>query len=239
MAQAGALYFQVMNVPLSPIRCLYRGVDLYPKKVGVVSGDCRYTYAQFGERCERLASGLHSAGVRPATASPISASTTTSFWKATFGVLLAGAIVMPLNVRLTPAELTGILNHAEPRIADLRIRLRPAGRATAAGLPGHRAVLDRNRAEPYEELLSHGRVRAPGPLLHRRERDRRTVLHQRQHRHAEGRHALASHRISARALLRRIVQLTTTTPWNCTPSRCSTPTAGDAPHTSTMIGLSR
>ena len=52
-----------MNVPLTPIRCLYRGVDLYGKKTGIVSGDRRFTYAEFGERCERLASGLLSAGV--------------------------------------------------------------------------------------------------------------------------------------------------------------------------------
>ena len=47
-----------MKLPLTPIRCLYRGVDLYGHKVGVVSGADRYTYAEFGERCERLAAGL-------------------------------------------------------------------------------------------------------------------------------------------------------------------------------------
>jgi hypothetical protein len=45
-----------MNVPLTPIRCLYRAVDLYGKKTGVVCGSNSYTYAQFVERCERLAS---------------------------------------------------------------------------------------------------------------------------------------------------------------------------------------
>jgi fatty-acyl-CoA synthase len=52
-----------MHVPLSPIRCLYRGVELYGKKTGVVSGGCRFTYAEFGERCERLAAGLLDAGI--------------------------------------------------------------------------------------------------------------------------------------------------------------------------------
>ena len=47
-----------MHVPLTPIRCLYRGVDLYGRKIGVVDGDARFTYAEFGERCERLAAGL-------------------------------------------------------------------------------------------------------------------------------------------------------------------------------------
>ena len=46
---------RVMHVPLTPIRCLYRAVDLYGRKTGIVSGDSRFTYAEFGERCERLA----------------------------------------------------------------------------------------------------------------------------------------------------------------------------------------
>ena len=61
-----------MKVPLTPIRCLYRGVDLYGAKVGVVSGNHRYTYAEFGERCERLANGLLSEGIQPGRSSRIS-----------------------------------------------------------------------------------------------------------------------------------------------------------------------
>jgi hypothetical protein len=54
---------EVMHVPLSPIRCLYRGMDLFGKKVGVVCGERRFTYAEFGERCERLAAGLQARGI--------------------------------------------------------------------------------------------------------------------------------------------------------------------------------
>jgi len=59
-----------MHVPLTPIRALYRAVDLYGRKVGVVSGPRRLTYAEFGERCERLAFGLLAEGVARAIASP-------------------------------------------------------------------------------------------------------------------------------------------------------------------------
>ena len=105
-----------MFVPLTPIRCLYRGVDLYPKKEGIVSGDHRFTYAEFGERCERLAAGLLAAGVRPGDRVAYLSFNNHQLIEGYFGVLLASAMVMPLNVRLTPAELTEILNHAEPRI---------------------------------------------------------------------------------------------------------------------------
>src|ERR1044071_5761668 len=105
-----------MNVPLTPIRCLYRGVDLYGKKTGVVSGSARFTYAEFGERCERLAFGLLAAGVQPGDRVAYLSFNTHQLLEGYFAPLLAGAIVMPLNVRLTAAELTGILNHAEPRV---------------------------------------------------------------------------------------------------------------------------
>src|ERR1041384_5374109 len=105
-----------MFVRLTPIRCLYRGVDLYPKKLGIVSGEHRFTYAEFGERCERLAAGLLAAGVRPGDRVAYLSFNNHQLIEGYFGVLLASAIVMPLNVRLTPAELTEILNHAEPRM---------------------------------------------------------------------------------------------------------------------------
>ena len=51
-----------MFVPLTPIRCLHRAVDLFPNKIGIVSGERQFTYREFGERCERLASALQRHG---------------------------------------------------------------------------------------------------------------------------------------------------------------------------------
>src|ERR1051326_8314657 len=53
-----------MFVPLTPMRCLHRAVDLFGKKIGVVSGAKQFTYAQFGERCEKLATALAKEGIR-------------------------------------------------------------------------------------------------------------------------------------------------------------------------------
>src|SRR5215471_2364309 len=105
-----------MKLPLTPIRCLYRGVDLYGGKVGVVSGAERYTYRQFGERCERLAAGLLAAGIRPGDRVAFLSFNNHQLLEGYYGVPLARAVVMPLNVRLTPTELTNILNHSEARI---------------------------------------------------------------------------------------------------------------------------
>src|SRR6516165_5105452 len=102
-----------MKLPLTPIRCLYRGVDLYGNKVGVVSGAERYTYEQFGERCERLAAGLRAEGVRQGDRVAFLSFNNNQLLEGYYGAPLMRAIAMPLNVRLQPAELTAILNHAE------------------------------------------------------------------------------------------------------------------------------
>src|SRR5689334_8391949 len=101
-----------MNVPLTPVRCLYRAVDLYGRKIGVVSGPSSFTYAEFGERCERLAAGLLSEGIQPGDRVAYLSFNNHQLLEGYYGPLLARAISMPLNVRLQPVELTAILNHA-------------------------------------------------------------------------------------------------------------------------------
>ncbi|HLJ16535.1 MAG TPA: AMP-binding protein, partial [Bryobacteraceae bacterium] len=54
-----------MFVPLTPIRCLHRAVDLFGHKIGVVCGERQFTYRAFGERAERLATALVAVGIRP------------------------------------------------------------------------------------------------------------------------------------------------------------------------------
>ena len=39
-----------MFVPLTPLRCLHRAIDVFGSKTGIVSGDLSFSYAQFGER---------------------------------------------------------------------------------------------------------------------------------------------------------------------------------------------
>ena len=148
-----------MHVPLTPVRALYRAVDLYAKKVGVVCGDLRFTYAEFGERVERLAFGLLSEGVVPGDRVAFLSFNTHQLLEGYFAAPLVRAIAMPLNVRLTVLELTAILNHAEPRIliyepdfAPLVDQLRPACPCVQTWVES---------GAPYEQLLSRGRIQRP------------------------------------------------------------------------------
>src|ERR1700745_3189226 len=102
-----------MFVPLTPLRCLHRAVDLFGSRIGVGSGDRQFTYTELGERGERLATGLQKlvtvAGDRVAYLTYNNHQLLEGY----FGVLQSRAVVMPLNVRLTPSELIAILNHSE------------------------------------------------------------------------------------------------------------------------------
>jgi fatty-acyl-CoA synthase len=153
---------KVMHVPLTPIRCLYRAVDLYGRKTGVVCGTARFTYAEFGERCERLAAGLLAAGVVPGDRVAYLSFNNHQLLEGYFGVLLAGAIVMPLNVRLTPAELTAILHHAEPRVLIFESDFQPLVAELRRSCPAIQHFVE--IGDPYEDLLARGRIARPDPL---------------------------------------------------------------------------
>jgi fatty-acyl-CoA synthase len=160
----------IMIVPLTPVRCLYRGVDLYGKKVGVVSGLSRATYTQFGERCERLAAGLLAEGIRPGDRVAYLSFNNNALLEGYYGVVLARGVVMPLNVRLTPPELVAILNHAEARVLIFENDFAPLVehiRKACPEIARYAAVTEAgNGAGPladftYEELLTRGRMERP------------------------------------------------------------------------------
>jgi len=158
-----------MKLPLTPIRCLYRAVDLYRKKLGIVSGDRRYTYGEFGERCERLAAGLRAEGVQRGDRVAFLSYNNNQLLEGYYGAPLLRAIAMPLNVRLTAAELVEILNHAEPRILVFENEFAPQAeifRKSCGSIKRYVAIDGAAEAADctYEELLSRGRLERPDLL---------------------------------------------------------------------------
>ena len=101
-----------MNIPLTPVRFLRYAEQQYPNKTAIVCGDRRFTYAQFGERASRLAGALREAGVKAGDRVAFLSLNCHRLLEAYYGVLEAGAVLLPLNFRLSPRELTFILNDA-------------------------------------------------------------------------------------------------------------------------------
>ena len=98
-----------MFIPLTPLRCLHRAVDLYGSKIGVVSGERQFTYAELGQRAERLATGLQKLGIAAGDRVAYLSFNNHQLLEGYFGVIQAQAILMPLNVRLSQSELAAIL----------------------------------------------------------------------------------------------------------------------------------
>jgi fatty-acyl-CoA synthase len=136
-----------MFVPLTPIRFLYRAVDLFGKNVGIVSGDRRFTYAEFGDRCERLAKALHRAGVQQGDRVAFLSFNNHQLIEGYYGAPMAGAVVMPLNVRLTAPELAVIIRHSGARV----LFYEPDFEIIAAELPVDRKI---RIGEEYEAMLA-------------------------------------------------------------------------------------
>ncbi len=108
-----------MNIPLTPVRFLRYATEQYPDNTAVVCGDHRFTYAQFAGRAARLAGALRNAGVQPGDRVAFLSPNCHRLLEAYYGVLEARAALLPLNIRLAPAELAYILNDAGPSILFL------------------------------------------------------------------------------------------------------------------------
>jgi fatty-acyl-CoA synthase len=99
-----------MNIPLTPVRFLRYSAQQFPRTTAVVCGDQRFTYAEFGDRVWRLAGGLRAAGLRPGDRVAFLSLNCHRLLEAYFGVLEAGCVLLPLNIRLAGPELAFILN---------------------------------------------------------------------------------------------------------------------------------
>jgi fatty-acyl-CoA synthase len=142
---------------LTPLRCLERATTVFPKKIGVVCGEQQFTFEQLGQRCERLAAALKALATQKGDRVAYLSFNTHKLWEGYFGVPQAGAILMPLNVRLSMVELAGILAHAEPCILFYEHDFAPAVQQLRANCRSirHFVALDDATEEQlhYEALL--------------------------------------------------------------------------------------
>jgi len=99
-----------MNIPLTPVRFLRYSELQFPRKTAVVCQDRRFSYAEFGDRVGRLAGALRGAGLKAGDRVAFLSLNCHRLLEAYFGVLEAGCVLLPLNIRLAASELAYILN---------------------------------------------------------------------------------------------------------------------------------
>jgi fatty-acyl-CoA synthase len=109
-----------MNIPLTPLRFLRYAEQQYPSKTAVVCGHERFTYSQFADRASRLAGALRAAGVESGDRVAFLSTNCHRLLEGYYGVPEAGAVMLPLNIRLAPHELAFVLNDAGAKVLFLQ-----------------------------------------------------------------------------------------------------------------------
>jgi fatty-acyl-CoA synthase len=101
-----------METPLSPLDFARRTRRLHADREAVVDGELRLSYRQFFDRCDRWSAALQALGVtqgdRVATIAPNTHAQLESF----YAVPQIGAVLVPINYRLTAEDFVYIVNHS-------------------------------------------------------------------------------------------------------------------------------
>ncbi len=144
-----------MRVPLNVLEFRDRAAAFFGDVEAVVDGDRRFTYGAYAERTHRLANALRGLGVGRGDRVSFMSYNSHQLLEAYYGVLEAGAVLNPLNVRLAPAEIGYILGHAGSRVVFYHADFEPMVTALRPSLPAEvRWVRMEGPSDEYEALLS-------------------------------------------------------------------------------------
>src|SRR6266446_2282842 len=105
-----------METPLTPIDFARRARKLYGEREAVVDGDLRLTYAQFFDRCDRWSSVLQQLGVAAGDRVACIAPNTHAQLESFYAVPQLGAVLVPINYRLTPDDFVYLINHSGAKV---------------------------------------------------------------------------------------------------------------------------
>jgi fatty-acyl-CoA synthase len=146
--------------PMTPSLFLLRSMQVFADEPAVVDGDQRFTYAELGARCLALTGALASRGVGPGDRVAALCSNSHVMLELHNGVPLRGAVLVPLNIRLTVDELVYIVEHAGARllVATRELADRAAEVAARAGVD---LLLESDGPDGYDAAL---RSAAPAPV---------------------------------------------------------------------------
>src|SRR5256885_9235991 len=101
-----------METPLTPLEFARRARKLYGDREAVVDGDLRLTYEEFLARCDRWSATLQSLGVTKGDRVAYIAPNTHAQLESFYAVPQIGAVLVPINYRLSAGEFEFIINHS-------------------------------------------------------------------------------------------------------------------------------
>src|SRR5215216_8212309 len=105
-----------METPLTPLEFARRTRKLYPEREAVVDGDLRLSYEQFFDRCDAWSAALQALGVKQGDRVAYIAPNTHAQLESFYAVPQIGAVLVPLNYRLTADDFAYLIQHSGAKV---------------------------------------------------------------------------------------------------------------------------
>ncbi len=105
-----------METALTPLEFARRARKLYGNREAVIDGDLRMTYEQFFDRCDRWSAALQALGVKKGDRVAYIAPNTHEQLESFYAVPQTGAVLVPINYRLTPEDFVYITTHSGAKV---------------------------------------------------------------------------------------------------------------------------
>jgi fatty-acyl-CoA synthase len=105
-----------MEVPLTPLDFLRRARKLHGSREAVIDGAERWTYEEFGRRCDRWSAALQRLGVRQGDRVAYIAPNTHAQLESFYAVPQIGAVLVPINFRLIADDFRYLIQHSGAKV---------------------------------------------------------------------------------------------------------------------------
>ena len=131
----------------------------YPTKTAVISDGRQLSWAAVDERANRLATYLQGAGLTKGDRVAVIVRNSVEWPEITYGLAKAGFVLVPVNIRLTPAEMTFIVEDSGCKAAVVHADQAEiaAGPLASAGIGTVLEIGGTSLGKQYEEALAGGR----------------------------------------------------------------------------------
>src|SRR5438132_3647137 len=159
-----------IEAPLTLLDFERRARKLYGEREAVVDGNLRLTYAQFFDRCDRWSATLQKLSVAQNDRVAYIAPNTHAQLESFYAVPQIGAVLVPINYRLTPDDFVYLINHSGAKIVCAHSDYLAAIESIRPQLPEveHFIALEgsHNGWLDYEELLTASSGEFACPKIH-------------------------------------------------------------------------
>src|SRR5215216_135062 len=152
---------KVYRTELTPLSFLRRSAYMFQDKTAVVHGERRYTYREFEERGNRLASRLREEGFQKGDRVAFLCPNIPPMLEAHFAVPLAGLVLVGINTRLSAGEVEYIVEHSKAKMVFVDHELEELLEGVDESVEIVRIDDTGEEGDPYEDYLSEG---SPEPV---------------------------------------------------------------------------